>query len=88
MHLHNHGQPCQLDYNLNYILHSAQSNFEDPKRYWAWKNPASMSTHKMTDGARYETISDLAAAWNWFKISMFGEHSFFADEPRPNLIVT
>ncbi|KZP16524.1 hypothetical protein FIBSPDRAFT_957932 [Athelia psychrophila] len=71
MHLHNHGQPCQLNYNLNYIRYSGQSNCEDPERFWAWENPASMSTCEMTDGAHYETISDHAAAWNWRKIVTF-----------------
>ncbi|KAF7983642.1 hypothetical protein HWV62_20588 [Athelia sp. TMB] len=71
MHLHNHGESCQLNFNLNFIRHSAQSNFEDPERYWAWKNPISMSTREMTDGARYETICDCAATYNWFKISTF-----------------
>ncbi|KAF7976812.1 hypothetical protein HWV62_5680 [Athelia sp. TMB] len=71
MHIHNHGKSCQLSYNLNFIRHSAQSNMEDPERYWAWQNPGSMSTREMTDGARYETLADHAAGWNWAKITTF-----------------
>lgn len=74
MHLHNHGMDCQLNYNLNWIRYSGQSNCEDPERFWAWENPGSMSTREMTDGARYETLNDHAAAWNWRKIVTFGEY--------------
>ena len=74
MHLHNHARDCQLNFNLNFIRYSGQTNNEDPERYWSWQNPASMSTREMTDGARYETIGDHAAAWNWRKIESFGTY--------------
>ncbi|KAF7974577.1 hypothetical protein HWV62_11954 [Athelia sp. TMB] len=73
MHLHNHSNDCQINFNLNYIRHSAQCNCEDCERYWAWQNPASMSLREMTDGARYKVLSDQAAAFNWWKITTFDE---------------
>lgn len=72
-HLHNHGIKCHLRYNLNFIRYSAQSNGEDPERWWAHINPISMSTREMTAGSRLDTINDHAAAWNWRKIVGFGE---------------
>lgn len=73
MHIHNHGTSCQLDFNLNFIRYSGQCNGEEPERFWAHENPASMSTREMTDGARYETINDHAASWNWVKNASWGE---------------
>ncbi|KAF7968821.1 hypothetical protein HWV62_29262 [Athelia sp. TMB] len=71
MHLHNHGESCQLNFNLNYLVESAQSDMEDPERVWAWENSGSMSTREMTDGTQYETICDHIAMWNWRKIVNF-----------------
>lgn len=74
LHLHNHGDKCQLNYNLNYNRHSAQSDLEDPERWWAHINPVSMSTREMGAGSRWDTLNDHAAGWNWRKISGFGEY--------------
>ncbi|KAF7970236.1 hypothetical protein HWV62_24724 [Athelia sp. TMB] len=71
MHLHNHGESCQLNFNLNFLEHSAETDAEDPERFWSWENPGSMSTREMTDGARYEVLCDHVAAWNWGKITSF-----------------
>ncbi|KAF7972080.1 hypothetical protein HWV62_19161 [Athelia sp. TMB] len=75
MHLHNHGKSCQLDFNLNFLRYSAQSDLEDPERFWSWENSASMSTREMTDGARYEVVSDHAGGYNWGKIITFGKYT-------------
>lgn len=75
-HLHNHGLKCQLNFNLNFLRGSAQSDLEDPERYWAHSNPVSMSTREMSEGARHDTLSDHAGSWNWRKIVNFGESSF------------
>lgn len=72
LHLHNHGLKCQLQYHLNFLRWSAQSNLKDPEHYWAHANPVSMSTREMTEGSRYDTLADHAAAWNWRKITKFG----------------
>lgn len=74
-HLHNHGIKCHLHYNLNFLRFSAQSDFEDPERWWAHINPISMSTREMTQGSRLDIINDHAAGWNWRKITGFGECS-------------
>lgn len=66
-HLHGHGLACQLDYNLNLLRYSAQSDCEDPERWWAHINPITMSTREMTEGSRRDTIDDHAAGWNWRK---------------------
>lgn len=74
-HLHNHGVKCHLCYNLNFLRYSAQSDYEDPERWWAHINPISMSTQEMTQGSRFDTINDHAAGWNWRKITGFGKCS-------------
>jgi Kyakuja-Dileera-Zisupton transposase len=76
LHLHNHGKKCQLNLNLNFLRWSAQSDLEDPERWWAHLNPLSMSTREMGEGARQDTINDHALAWNWRKITRFGEFYF------------
>lgn len=72
-HLHNHGLNCHLNYNLNFLRWSAQSDLEDPERWWAHINPISMSTREMTAGARIDILNDHAAGWNWRKTTGFGE---------------
>ena len=71
-HLHNHGLNCHLNFNLNFIRYSAQSDLEDPERWWAHINPLSMSTREMTMGSRIDIINDHAAGWNWRKTTGFG----------------
>ena len=73
LHVHNHTKKCQLNLNLNFLRWSAQSDLEDPERWWAHLNPLSMSTREMGEGARQDTINDHALAWNWRKITRFGE---------------
>lgn len=75
-HLHNHGLKCHLNFNLNFLRFSAQSDLEDPERWWAHINPISMSTREMTAGSRIDLINDHAAGWNWRKITGFGKSSF------------
>lgn len=73
-HLHNHGLKCHLRYNLNFLRFSAQSDLEDPERWWAHINPISMSTREMTTGSRIDILNDHAAGWNWRKTTGFGEY--------------
>lgn len=72
LHVHNHGPNCQADYNCNYIQYSAQSDLEDPERWWAHINPVAPSTREMTNGARLDLIDFHTVAWNWRKIVGFG----------------
>ncbi len=72
-HLYGHGASCQLSYSLNYLPWSAETDGEDPERWWSHINPVSMSTKIMGPGSRVDTIDDHAAAWNWGKITGFGE---------------
>jgi Kyakuja-Dileera-Zisupton transposase len=46
---------------------------EDPERWWAHINPMSMSTKEMGPGAWLDMLDDYAGAWNWQKITGFGE---------------
>jgi len=73
LHLHNHDKKCQLNLNLNFLWWLVQSNLEDPEWWWAHLNPLSMSTNEMGEGARQDTINDHVLAWNWQKITRFGE---------------
>ena len=72
MHIHNHAKKCQLNYNLNFLRWSAQSDCEDPEQWWAHLNPLSMSTREMGEGSRNCTVDDHARAWNFRKIMKFG----------------
>jgi hypothetical protein len=72
LHIHGHGKSCQTNFSLNYLKHSARTDGEEPERWWAHINPVSVSTREMGPGARYDTIDDHAAAWNWRKITGFG----------------
>ncbi|KZP16150.1 hypothetical protein FIBSPDRAFT_895199 [Athelia psychrophila] len=38
-HLHNHGLKCQLNFNLNFLRGSAQSDLEDPERFLGPRKP-------------------------------------------------
>src|ERR1700676_1041134 len=71
-HILNHGRPCQVKYLPNYLKWSAWTNGEDPERFWAYLNPASMSTREMGEGSRKETTDDHIRSWNFRKIINFG----------------
>lgn len=71
-HLYGHGTSCQVKYSLNYLPWSAETDGEDPERWWSHINPVAMSTKIMGPGSRQDTIDDHAASWNWRKIVDFG----------------
>src|SRR5262245_61561323 len=71
-HIYGHGASCQYRFSFNFVWWSARTNGEDVERWWAHVNPISMSTKEMSAGARWDTIDDHAAAWNWRKIIGFG----------------
>lgn len=75
-HLYGHGSKCQTTYSLSYLPWSAETDGEDPERWWAHINPVSMSTKIMGPGSRTDTIDDHAAAWNWRKIVGLGMSLF------------
>jgi hypothetical protein len=68
-HIYAHGLSCQSVFSLNFQCHMAETNGEDPERWWAHINLVSMSTKEMGPGAWLNTIDDHAAAWNWRKIT-------------------
>ena len=70
-HILNHGRRCQVKYSPNYLRWSARMNGEDPERFWAHMNPASMSTREMGEGSREETTDDHIRSWNFRKIINF-----------------
>lgn len=76
LHIYGHGAACQFRYSLNFLKWSARTNGEDIERWWSHINPVSMSTKEMGPGARHDTIDDHAAAWNWRKITLFGNVFF------------
>ncbi|KAJ8457732.1 hypothetical protein ONZ45_g18198 [Pleurotus djamor] len=71
-HLYAHGSKCQAAFSLSYIPWSAETDGEDPERWWSHVNPVSMSTKIMGAGSRVDTIDDHAASWNWRKIVNMG----------------
>jgi hypothetical protein len=72
LHIYAHGPKCQYKYSFNYQKWSARTDGEDPERFWAHINPASLSTREMSPGARFDTLDSHAAHWNWRKIVKFG----------------
>ena len=73
-HLHNHGLKFHLQFNLNFLQYSAQSDLEDPKHWWAHINPISMSMREMMRGLRIDILNDHATGWNWRKTTALGEY--------------
>lgn len=74
-HEYNHGYSCQTKYAVNITRHTGRTNNEDPERFWAYANPASMSTREMGEGSREDTLDDLARSYNFRKIIRFGTSS-------------
>jgi hypothetical protein len=72
-HIYGHGEKCQTRFSLNFLLHSAHTDGEEPECWWAHINPVSMSTREMGPGARSDTIDDHVVAWNWRKITNLGK---------------
>ncbi|KAJ8489442.1 hypothetical protein ONZ45_g13579 [Pleurotus djamor] len=85
-HIYGHGHSCQVRYSSNFLRWCAQTDGEDPERWWAHINPVSMSTRLMGPGSRLDTIDDHAAAWNWQKIRGFG--AFLSEKLRVALILS
>jgi hypothetical protein len=71
-HIYAHSLSCQSLFSFNFLRYSAETNGEDPERWWAHINPVSMSTKEMGPGAHLDTIDDHVGAWNWRKITGFG----------------
>jgi hypothetical protein len=71
-HISAHGVKCQSNFSFNYQPYMARTDGEDPERWWAHINPASMSTREMGPGAWLDTLDDHASAWNWRKVTGFG----------------
>ena len=63
-----------LWFNLNFLRYSAQSDLEDPERWWAHINPISMSTREMMRGLCIDILNDHATGWNWRKTTVLGEY--------------
>lgn len=78
-HEYNHGYSCQTKYSVNITRHTGRTNNEDPERFWAYANPASMSTREMNEGSREDTLDDLARSYNFRKITRFGVSYFNLD---------
>lgn len=74
-HEYNHGYSCQTKYAVNITRHTGRTNNEDPERFWAYCNPASMSTREMGEGSREDTLDDLARSYNFRKITRFGMYT-------------
>ncbi|KAJ8497199.1 hypothetical protein ONZ45_g12161 [Pleurotus djamor] len=71
-HLYAHGPDCQSTYSPSYLPWMAETDGEDPERWWAHINPLSMSTKIMGPGSRVDTIDDHAVSWNQRKVIDMG----------------
>ncbi|KAF7293465.1 hypothetical protein MIND_01124200 [Mycena indigotica] len=68
MHIHNHNQDCQLEWNLNWMLFVALTVGELIETAWAELNLTAGSTREMNDGNRHDSIDDFCGHWNWDKL--------------------
>ncbi len=73
-HISVHGLNCQSNFSFNYQPYMACTDGEDLEHWWAHINPMSMSMKEMGPRAQLDTLDDYAGAWNWWKITGFGEH--------------
>ncbi|KAF9486800.1 hypothetical protein BDN71DRAFT_1405655, partial [Pleurotus eryngii] len=67
-HHYGHGSSCQINYSLNYLPFSAETDGKDPEQWWLHMNPISMSMKIMEPGSHQDTINDYAVSWNFHKI--------------------
>ncbi|KAJ6458082.1 hypothetical protein C8R47DRAFT_995450, partial [Mycena vitilis] len=73
MHIHSHTMACQVQYSLNLVPGSAQTDGEGIERPWAHIGGVSTSTREMGPGSREDTLNCHWSFWNWQKLLGLGE---------------
>ncbi|KAJ7785628.1 hypothetical protein B0H16DRAFT_1707885 [Mycena metata] len=68
LHIHMHTMACQLEFSLNLVPGSAQTDGEGIERPWANIGGVASSTHEMGPGSREEVLNNHWGFWNWQKL--------------------
>ncbi|KAJ7754817.1 hypothetical protein B0H16DRAFT_1458854 [Mycena metata] len=73
MHIHSHTLACQVEFSLNLVPGSAQTDGEGIERPWAHIGGVGTSTREMGPGSREDTLNSHWSFWNWQKLIGLGE---------------
>ncbi|KAJ7019263.1 hypothetical protein C8F04DRAFT_913208, partial [Mycena alexandri] len=68
LHIHAHTMSCQLNFSLNLVPGSAQTDGEGIERPWANIGGVASSTREMGPGSREEVLNNHWGFWNWQKL--------------------
>ncbi|KAJ7715348.1 hypothetical protein B0H16DRAFT_1339955, partial [Mycena metata] len=68
LHIHAHTMACQLQFSLNLVPGSAQTDGEGIERPWANIGGVASSTREMGPGSREEVLNNHWGFWNWQKL--------------------
>ncbi|KAJ6513582.1 hypothetical protein C8R47DRAFT_962737 [Mycena vitilis] len=67
MHIHAHTLACQVQFSLNLVPGSGQTDGEGIERPWATIGAIATSTRVSGPGARHDMLDDHWNFWNWLK---------------------
>ncbi|KAJ7726612.1 hypothetical protein B0H16DRAFT_1665711 [Mycena metata] len=67
MHIHSHTLECQVQFSLNLVPGSGQTDGEGIERPWASIGAIATSTRVSGPGARHDSLDDHWSFWNWLK---------------------
>ncbi|KAJ7704531.1 hypothetical protein B0H17DRAFT_1039895 [Mycena rosella] len=73
MHILNHIERCQLEWNLNWLLYVAFTIGEMIETGWAEHNLTAGSTKEMNAGHRHDAVDNTSNHWNWDKMISLAE---------------
>ncbi|KAJ6550380.1 hypothetical protein DFH09DRAFT_925918, partial [Mycena vulgaris] len=68
MHILNHLERCQFEWNLNWLSYVAFTVGEMIETGWAEHNLTAGSTKEMNAGHRHDVVDDTSNHWNWDKM--------------------
>ncbi|KAF8205189.1 hypothetical protein K438DRAFT_1543320, partial [Mycena galopus ATCC 62051] len=68
LHIKGHLGNCQIEFSLNYVLGSAQTDGKGFERPWANIGGVASSTQEMGPGSREDTLNCHWGYWNWEKV--------------------
>ncbi|KAJ7019709.1 hypothetical protein C8F04DRAFT_975338 [Mycena alexandri] len=67
MHIHSHTLDCQVQFSLNLVPGSGQTDGEGIERPWASIGAIATSTRVSGPGTRHDSLDDHWNFWNWLK---------------------
>jgi hypothetical protein len=75
MHIKGHLGDCQVEYSLDLVPGSAETDGEAIERPWAHIGGIGTSTREMGPGSREDTLNAHWGSWNWDKLIGLGKSS-------------